>query len=287
MYVHGDNIAQKKAHRRKYRDQQSVQCLSEIEAQYEAWKKANLDLKGSDRQIVDRRTELLNGYKDFIDLQKYAEMFDSRSNLHSSVLEEFLVYLFQYAIPNLQLNPIIGKGESFKSFYLAPRNFADLLNKPAVLVETKDHDFMVATSLTASFANSTNEAIVTHSLKIPAVAIECKTYLDKTMLESASASAEELKRINPNSRYFIAAEWLKLTESVNLRKYRIDQIYVLRRQKNTDRELRFEAGYTKNPIYSDLVWELFQDVINHLSEERWDIDAAIQRGKADVNSSQT
>jgi len=146
-------------------------------------------------------------------------------------------------------------------------------------VETKDHDFMVATSLTASFANSKNEAIVTHSLKIPAVAIECKTYLDKTMLESASASAEELKRINPNSRYFIAAEWLKLTESVNLRKYRIDQIYVLRRQKNTDRELRFEAGYTKNPIYSDLVWELFQDVINHLSEERWDIDAAIQRGK--------
>ena len=83
---------------------------------------------------------------------------------------------------------------------------------------------MVATSLTASFANSKNEAIVTHSLKIPAVAIECKTYLDKTMLESASASAEELKRINPNSRYFIAAEWLKLTESVNLRKYRIDQI---------------------------------------------------------------
>jgi len=107
MYVHGDNIAQKKAHRRKYRDQQSVQCLSEIEAQYEAWKKANLDLKGLDRQTVDRRTELLNGYKDFIDLQKYAEMFDSRSNLHSSVLEEFLVYLFQYAIPNLQLNPII------------------------------------------------------------------------------------------------------------------------------------------------------------------------------------
>ncbi|NES71241.1 MAG: Bpu10I family restriction endonuclease, partial [Okeania sp. SIO2D1] len=39
--------------------------------------------------------------------------------------------------------------------------------------------------------------------------------------------------------YILVAEWLKLTDAVNLRKFKIDQIYVLRKQKNTDREFRF------------------------------------------------
>src|SRR5579863_9886051 len=133
-YVHGDNIAQKKTHP-KYQSQENVKCLAEIEARYNAWKLENLKLKGGDQATVAARTKLLNDYKDFIDQQQYAEMFDSRSNLHSTVLEEFLVYLFSDTVPHLDLQPIIGKGETFKSFYLAPRTFRDLLEKPAVLVE--------------------------------------------------------------------------------------------------------------------------------------------------------
>ncbi len=46
-----------------------------------------------DEEIITRRVELFEAYKDFLDQQHYAEKFDSRSNLHSSVLEEFLYYL--------------------------------------------------------------------------------------------------------------------------------------------------------------------------------------------------
>ena len=50
-------------------------------------------------------------------------------------------------------------------------------------------------------------------------------------------------------------EWIKLTENVNLQKYSvIDQLYVLRKQKNTDREFRYLPEYQKNPIYPDVVW---------------------------------
>lgn len=278
-YVHGDNIAQKKAHKTKYRTDEHKKCLAEIEPVYVKWKAANEELVGTDEATVIKRTELLNEYKDFIDQQCYAELFDSRSNLHSSVLEEFLLYLFKDSIPNLNLDPIIGKGETFKSFFLAPKNFEDLLEKPAILVETKDHDFVIGMNLHASFANQRTQLLGAYTFQIPAVAIECKTYLDKTMLEGASISAEELKRINPNARYLIMAEWLKLTEAVNLRKYRIDQIYVLRKQKNTDREFRFAEGYVKNPIYADLVYQLYREVIDYLSAERWDIDAALAKGK--------
>lgn len=67
--------------------------------------------------------------------------------------------------------------------------------------------------------------------------------------------------------YMVVAEWLKLTESVNLKKYKIDQIYVLRKQKNTDREFRYNDDYVKNPIYDDVVIHLFKTVRNYLTSD--------------------
>jgi hypothetical protein len=153
-----------------------------------------------------------------------------------------------------------------------------MLQQPNVRVETKDHDFTIGVAISATFrCGTTGEQ--THSINVPAVAIECKTYLDKTMLEGASAAAEELKRILPSARYLIVCEFLKLTESVNLYKFKVDQIYVLRRQKNVDREFRFAPDFQKQPIYEDLVWDLFQEVVAHLSAESWDIGARLERGK--------
>ena len=115
---------------------------------------------------------------------------------------------------------------------------------------------------------------------MPVVAIECKTYLDKTMLEGASQAGTQIKLKNPDAIYIICAEWLKLTEAVNLAKYDVDQIYVLRKQKNTDREFRYEANYIKNSIYSDVVFDLFQLVREHLTKD-WSksIESGLKEGK--------
>lgn len=111
------------------------------------------------------------------------------------------------------------------------------------------------------------------------VVIECKTYLDKTMLEGASTAAEQLKTRNPNALYLVVSEWLKLTESVNLRKFKVDQIYVLRKQKNTDREFRFLPGYEKKPIHLDAVEHLYHTVRSHLTND-WEGGVAygLERG---------
>ena len=79
--------------------------------------------------------------------------------------------------------------------------------------------------------------------------------------------------------YVVVAEWLKLSESVNLKKYKIDQIYILRKQKNTDLEFRYDADYQKNPIYSDVVEHCFNNVREFLTTD-WEggISHGLDRG---------
>lgn len=310
--VHGSNLEQKESHRAKYRDDQSRRYLREIRVEYNKWHTENINLIGpffasskEDEDIIQKRVNLLSVYKDFLDQQHYAETFDSRSNLHSSVLEEFLYYLFRDLVSHFGKHALIGKSHTFKDIFFIPPRYSEMLKRPYGRIERKDHDFVIGTTIQASFEASTppeqdesagrqqlilkeepdNYAKVTvsgntetHLFDIPAVAIECKTYLDKTMLEGSSRAAEDLKARHPNSLYIVIMEWIKLTSDVNLRKYKVDQIYVLRQQKNTDREFRYAEDYIKNSINPQVIWHLFNTVRQHLTID-WTsgIEYGIQR----------
>lgn len=286
MFVHGNNISQKENHRTKYRDEASRRYLAEIRARYEQWKSANEEIIGptaenndNDSMLIIERVRLLNEYKDFLDQQHYAEKFDSRSNLHSSVLEEFMYYLFKDLVREISPDALIGKSHSFKDVFFRPTSYREMVNQPHALIEKKDHDFAIGASIETDMKCKGSQIIEKHNWDIPAVAIECKTYLDKTMLQDISTAAEQLKYKNPNAMYIAVAEWLKLTDSVNLRKYKIDQIYILRKQKNTDREYRYLEGYQKNPIYPDVVEHLFYNVRDFLTSD-WEggISESLNRG---------
>jgi hypothetical protein len=274
--------------------------LAQIRAEYDKWHTANTDLTGPgpepaepDAETVRRRVGLLEQYKGFLDQQEYAEHFDSRSNLHSTVLEEFLYYLFRDLVAGFGEHVLIGKSHTFKDIFFQPPNYAAMIGRPFATIERKDHDFVIGITVRAEFHTTTppaeepddaenEEGIAEHSASyqaggvagpdtclfdVPAVAIECKTYLDKTMLEGSSRAAEELKARNPNCLYVVVMEWLKLTDAVNLRKYKVDQIYVFRRQKNTDREFRFGPEYVKRPLDPDVVFHLFALVRSHVTSE--------------------
>ena len=72
--------------------------------------KANEDLKGSFSSPNKKD-------KEFIDQQKYAEKFDSRSNLHSSVLEEFIYYIFRDLVFEFSNSAVLGKAHTFKDIF--------------------------------------------------------------------------------------------------------------------------------------------------------------------------
>jgi len=273
MPVHGDNLYAKINASPKYRDQQSQQYLKEIERHYCIWVTENEEIKGplqepndNDPAKIKKRVAAFNKYKDFLDQQKYAEKFDSRSNLHSTVLEEFLEYLFRDLVRELDPSVLVGKSHAFKDIFFKGSNFLNFAANPRIEIEKKDHDFVIGVTVNANFStNSEQSTDQIHSFDLPIVAIECKTYLDKTMLEGASTAGNQIKIRNPDAMYVICTEWLKLTDAVNLNKFDVDQIYVLRKQKNTDREFRFEETYSKNPIYPDVVEKLFQNVRDHLT----------------------
>lgn len=142
--------------------------------------------------------------------------------------------------------------------------------RPCFTIEHKEHDFLIGVNVSARFQCEGGTDVQKETLQIPAVAIECKTYLDKTMLEGSSTTASQLMEFNPNSMYIIVAEWLKLTDNINLKKYKIDQIYILRKQKNTDRKDRLLPTYHKNPVYTDVVKHLFLTVREHLTKD-WSV----------------
>lgn len=286
MFVHGDNLSQKETHRTKYRDNLSIQYLGEIRVRYNKWKEDNEALVGplpahsdNDSAVIAERVRLLNEYKDFLDQQHYAEQFDSRSNLHSSVLEEFMYYLFRDLVKSISTSALIGKSHSFKDVFFRSPSYAEMVSQPHALIEIKDHDFAIGASVKADLQCNGSEIVETHQWDIPAIAVECKTYLDKTMLQDVSTAAEQLKQKNPNAMYIVVAEWLKLTENVNLKKYKIDQIYILRKQKNTDREFRYDDGYDKKPIYEDVVEHCFNSVREFLTAD-WEggISNGMERG---------
>lgn len=286
MHVHGDNLKQKENHQTKYRDEVSVGYLREIREQYDIWRKSNEELKGpfiavsdNDNEIINERVRLFSEYKDFIDQQKYAENFDSRSNLHSSVLEEFIFYLFKDLVFEYSEFAQLGKAHAFKDIFFNAPNFKEMVAKPYTKIEKKDHDFVIGVNIETTMKVSGGDDIDEITLQIPAVAIECKTYLDKTMLEGSSTAAEQLENKNPNGIYIVVSEWLKLTSQVNLGKYKVDQIYVLRKQKNTDREYRYLDAYVKNPIHEDVVLHLFNMVRTHLGTD-WEkgVEYGLRKG---------
>jgi hypothetical protein len=273
VFIHGANLRGKEAHVTKYTDVEAKTFLAEIRPIYDKWKKDNTELKGpyaknsaEDSAIIEKRVQLFNAYKDFIDQQKYAEKFDSRSNLHSTVLEEFMYYLFRDLATAFSEKALLGKAHTFKDLFFMPQSFADMVSKPNMRLEIKDHDFIIGSRILTQAQVDGAETIEKHEFDVPAVAIECKTYLDKTMLESSSTSAEQLKTRNPNAIYIVVMEWIKLTENVNLKKLKVDQIYILRKQKNTDREYRYLESYVKNPVYADTVAHLFNFVKLHLTD---------------------
>lgn len=65
------------------------------------WKDDNLKITGTTEEDIKKKVKLLNEYKIFIDQPKFKKEagnkygFTSQSQLHSSVIEEFMYYLFK------------------------------------------------------------------------------------------------------------------------------------------------------------------------------------------------
>ncbi len=98
---------------------------------------------------------------------------------------------------------------------------------------------------------------------IPILAIENKTYLDKTMLSGIMSTAEKLKDGNPYTRFIVVTGTYEVNKDLDPKTSKIDQIYVLKDSQNGE-------------IRSSVIKTLMKDVKAHLERQWVDIETKIK-----------
>lgn len=162
-------------------------------------------------------TKILQEYKDSLDLVVYDSpdlpRVIGQTKVLSSVLEEFFSVLLTRI--SWDHDPELGAGPT-------PGITGFRLDDEGNLVtDTKNVDAAVYRPLPHLQGSATQ--ILT--------GIECKTNLDKTMLDSISKTAEDLKKVNAATTYIVVTEWLDMPAKRPASAREIDDIITLRHSR--------------------------------------------------------
>jgi len=268
--------------------------LSDARKLYAQWV-ADLDaLTGSGKARVIEMVNLLNRYKDALEVElvmKRGSPFLRRQKgqlkLDNSILEEFLIRLVHSdIIQGLgEARFLAGPQNAFMSLSFRPRAFRDLGQRPEVVLKTKDQDFVVGTEIHYKFSANAEfqpEATTQGSLILAVLAAECKVNLDKTMFQEAAGTATRLKLGCPISRYFALIEYLDM-EPEDCRLTDIDNVFLLRHARRLPFEKRsiieeVERQHRGFPIDPEIVWRFVEAIQAFVDAAWYDPEEALRRG---------
>ena len=184
-------------------------------------------------QAIFEKVELLQGYYEKVDAFNRGNWITFQSKFRPTVLEEFCGYLFK-DLPQVQS---LGLDFFKRGVYAGMR----IDREGNAQLETRDIDFCIGKIVRAKFADKV------YDVKIPIVAIECKTYLDKTMFSGAQFTAQKLKGGTPRVKVLMIAERNEVSLNEIPSETPIDQIYILR-------------DGADDPIDPETVWDFFCEV---------------------------
>lgn len=251
------------------KDNQS-KALCAILPKYYDYLKGNLEIEGFSEDVVRKRVTLLNDYYNFYFRNGYDNVFSSQGKVRPTILEEFMFLLFKDYVACLKSDfednsDVLdcGSAKAYTNLYFTSSGMKDFVKSPNIEINVKDQDFAIFRNFTLK-ANSKEEEI-----KIPVIAVENKTYIDKTMLEGIIATAEKIKTGNPYARFIAVTENYDVDLRVDPAYSRIDQIYVLRKCKR--KEDWADVDY-------NVVMRLFTEVKQHV-ERPWSNVESKMRGE--------
>lgn len=224
----------------------SQKILDDFFIKYKSFRENILSKINDVENNIEYIVNELNVYKDYVNKHN---PFTSQSKFESTILEEFIFYILKDFIINEKIN--CGSVNAYCNLYFSPQNLKSFIDNPSIKIHTKDQDFSIYRSI------NINAEEMNFSLQIPIIAIECKTYIDKTMLEGSIATAEKVKTGNPHAKFFIVTETYEIDYGVDISFSRIDQIFVLRKQKRRNKSL--------NPIFPDVILSLYRATKAHLN----------------------
>lgn len=221
----------------------------------------NDKLIGFSKKIVEKRVVLLNNYYDFLNDRGYYNTFSSQGKFRSTILEEFMYLLLRDLIESKKADITteakeklqLGSSKAYTSLFFSGTDLVGFLESPQIVVNDKAQDFAIYRPISLKIEDGSST-----ETNLPIVSIENKTYIDKTMLEGAVATAEKIKFGNPYSLYYIVTENYDVDLQVDPIYSRIDQIYVLRKSKRKG---------VLQPIDANVVYGLVNDIKEHLERD--------------------
>ncbi|HEX7168474.1 MAG TPA: Bpu10I family restriction endonuclease, partial [Acidimicrobiales bacterium] len=268
-HPHGSNILKKARDATKEKDKGKQDLIREISARYVEWRREaeSTECPSAEEpdEFVSTQTALYSDYRDLLDDDR-VDVFDSRGALQPSALEEFCYFLLRPLVRDIEHKLALGHREIFQGLYFTAPNFARFADLPLPNYPVGNLDFVIGKQVTSTL--STEDGKVETSIFVPAVAIECKTYLDRPRWIESDILAANIKRGFPGCLYILLSEFLKLDlAKVNVLGSQIDRVYVLRRAKNVDRKIRREGGEGLKPIHVPAAVDLFARVRDHLNND--------------------
>lgn len=221
------------------------QCLDFKRDSYIPYKNSQMAITGITKAAIERKVALLNDYYPCVDAFIETHHITSQAKFRPTVLEEFCGHLLKDIpeIARLDLD-FFNKGV-FAGITL------DRLGKAKI--KTKDIDFCIGKKFDVNIEGDQ------YHLIIPVIAIECKTYIDKTMLSEAQFTAQKMKQGSPNVKVYCIAERneIDIDEVPTKGRTPLDQIFIIR-------------GKWTNPVNSDAVCAVFTEIklaLERLSQE--------------------
>ncbi len=270
-HPHGSNVYKKLTDGGSH-----LAIIEEVAQSYLEWRDAAEHLEydaANPGDYVSQQTELYSEHRDLLDAER-VDVFDSRGALQPSALEEFCGFLFRPVLDRYEGDIAVGHHRVYQRLYFTAPNFASFSKMPTPQYPTGNLDFVIGKEITSQL--STELAATTKTIFVPAVAVECKTYLDRPRFIESEILAANIKRGFPRCLYIVASEYLKLNlNEVDVLGSSIDRIYVWRRSQNVDRKIRRRDKIRLKPLHAPAVLDFFETVRAHLEDdwvapEDWD-----------------
>lgn len=243
-------------------------ALALLIPEYSKYLKNMLEMSSYDKESIFQKVSFLNEYYNFMHENELDRAFSAQGKFRPTILEEFLFLLFKDYVKEIKTREdsegVLDSGavKAYTNIYFKAKDFKDFIKSPEIGINEKDQDYAIYRTFDISI-----DKAKTMQIRIPAIAIEAKTYIDKTMLDSIIATAEKIKSGNPHTRFIAVAERYDVSFAVDPAYSRIDQIYVLRKTMRKSEWL---------DIDENVVWRMFDETIRHLERPWSDIETRIK-----------
>jgi hypothetical protein len=208
---------------------------------YDPYKKNQLSINGVDKKSIFKKVSLLNDYycqiDRFLNINNY---ITTQSKVRSTILEEFCGFLFK-DLPTVAILDFNFFNKKVYAGVAIDRN-------GKVFPKTKDVDFCIGKKVDTDFGGQKYKIIV------PLIAIECKTWLDKTMFSEAQFTSQKLKQGTPNVKVYVLAGYSGISKNEIPSKGQtpIDQVYLI--------------GDTRIKVDDRTIYDFFKDISKDLIE---------------------